>query len=603
MPESAKPPAQRYLWAILLVATLLRLGGLFHDLPFSYFGDELHFMKRAMALGTGDLNPHWFHKPALLMYVLLGAYGLYFAAGYAVGYFSSVGHFAAHFLSDHGPFLLIGRTVVLLSGITLVAVVYFIARRIFRQPSFALAAGLVAAVAPPLVASSQEIKADTPSALLLALSMLVYLRTTEKVELKSLILASLLAGAAMGTKYYGIILVAAYGFWETLLLVRGTVDVRTMLKRTVTLVAFFLLGFFLTSPFNFLDPTFGQATTEQVLKMLNVSGEEVVFAKDAHLQFQPGPQAWVAAAGDFLSKLFGRQGMGIPLTLAVLSGLIVSLFNKETRPYVILLTIPALIFFLISVVIIPFHVKSRHFVAIIPLLCPFAWPGIDALARALFNKERLRTAFAAGLLILLASTGFARALTDNRERNRADSRTIAYHWILENLPPAELILVEDDGIPLQPDERSIWRMRQRLGRLPQGPFTIHQARRLDLLAEFPSPDARNIELLGRPWWLPQEKTDDEIAQSVSDLDMSNPLTSRYPLTLTEYRANGVRYVVTTSLGLRWLDAFEDPEQRFPSFVRLYDSLERLESVKTIDPQDWDGKGPVIWIHDLDHLED
>jgi hypothetical protein len=84
--------------------------------------------------------------------------------------------------------------------------------------------------------------------------------------------------------------------------------------------------------------------------------------------------------------------------------------------------------------------------------------------------------------------------------------------------------------------------------------------------------------------------------------MGNPLTSRQPRPLTEYRANGVRYVVTTGLGLRWLDAFEDPEQRFPSFVRFYGSLERLEPLKTIDPQDWDGKGPVIWIHDLNHLE-
>ena len=59
-------------WAlagILLLAAGIRLWGLFHDLPFSYFGDELHFMKRSMALGTGDLNPHWFHKPALFMYV------------------------------------------------------------------------------------------------------------------------------------------------------------------------------------------------------------------------------------------------------------------------------------------------------------------------------------------------------------------------------------------------------------------------------------------------------------------------------------------------------------------------------------------------------
>jgi hypothetical protein len=362
------------------------------------------------------------------------------------------------------------------------------------------------------------------------------------------------------------------------------------------------VGFFLTSPFNFLDPTWGGSIAERVVEMLNLSGDEVVFATDAHLQFQPGPQAWVAAAGDFFSKLFGRQGMGLPLTLAVLSGLVVSLFNKEIRPYAILLVLPVLIFFLFSVLFSPFHVKSRHFVAIIPLLCPFAWPGIDVLTRALFKNERLRVVFSVGLLLLLASTGFARALADNRQRNRGDSRTIAYHWILENLPPVELILVEDDGIPLQPDDRSISRLRRRLDQLPQGPFTFHQARRLDLLAEYPSPESRNIELLGRPWWLPREKTDEEIARSVSDLDMGNPLTSRHPRPLAEYRANGVRYVVTTGLGLRWLGAFEDPQQRFPSFVRFYDSLGRLEALETFDPEDWDGKGPVIWIHDLDHLD-
>jgi 4-amino-4-deoxy-L-arabinose transferase-like glycosyltransferase len=601
MPEPAKPSAPSHLWVILLVAALLRLGGLFHDLPFSYFGDELHFMKRAMALGTGDLNPHWFHKPALLMYVLLLAYGLYFVAGYVVGYFSSVEHFAGEFLTNHGPFLLIGRMVVFLCGVALVAVVYFIARRVFRQPVFALAAGLVAAVAPPLVASSQEIKADTPSALLLALSVLLYLRTVEKVELRSLIIAALLAGAAMGTKYYGIVLVAAYGLWELSLLVRHTVDKVTFLKRTVALLGFFILGFFLTSPFNFLDPTWGRAVTDQVMERLNISGEELVFAQDAHLQFQPGPRAWLAAAGDFLSKLFGRQGMGLPLTLAVLSGLVVSLFGKRTRPYAILLTLPVLIFFLISVVFSPFHVKSRHFVAIIPLLCPFAWPGIEGLTRAFFKRDRLRRIVATGLLVLVAFTGLARVWADNRERNRGDSRTVAYDWILENLPPAELILVEDDGIPLQPDVSSISRMRRRLAELPQGPFTYHQERRLDLLEKYPAVEARNIDLLGRPWWLPREKTDEEIAQSFKDLDMSNPLTSRYPLSLEEYRDAGVRYVVTTSLGYRWLDAFADPEQRFPAFVRFYGSLKEIAPIKTIDPRERDGKGPVIWIHDLGSL--
>ncbi len=73
------------LAAVLLLGAAIRLWGLFHDLPFSYFGDELHFMKRSMAMGTGDLNPHWFHKPALFMYLWLFSYGLYFLVGMSDG--------------------------------------------------------------------------------------------------------------------------------------------------------------------------------------------------------------------------------------------------------------------------------------------------------------------------------------------------------------------------------------------------------------------------------------------------------------------------------------------------------------------------------------
>ena len=83
---------------VLLLAAALRLWAVRHDLPFSYFGDELHFMRRAMAVGTGDLNPHWFHKPAFLMYLLAFCYGLYFLVGRIAGAFHSTAEFGAHFL-------------------------------------------------------------------------------------------------------------------------------------------------------------------------------------------------------------------------------------------------------------------------------------------------------------------------------------------------------------------------------------------------------------------------------------------------------------------------------------------------------------------------
>ena len=70
-----------WLLGLILIAFSVRFFGIFHDLPFTYYGDEKHFINRAVAFGSGDLNPHWFHKPALYMYLLFFEYGMYFLVG------------------------------------------------------------------------------------------------------------------------------------------------------------------------------------------------------------------------------------------------------------------------------------------------------------------------------------------------------------------------------------------------------------------------------------------------------------------------------------------------------------------------------------------
>src|SRR5215210_6943424 len=141
------------LLLVLVAAAALRLWGLFHDLPFSYYGDELHFVRRAMAMGTGDLNPHWFHKPALLMYFLLATYGAMFGVGRVLGWFDSSAQFGAYFLHDFGPFLLAGRLVVVAFGIVAVYFTYRLARDMMGSRLAGLAAGAAAAVVPGLVES------------------------------------------------------------------------------------------------------------------------------------------------------------------------------------------------------------------------------------------------------------------------------------------------------------------------------------------------------------------------------------------------------------------------------------------------------------------
>ena len=109
-----------WVWVIILMAFCVRAVGILHDLPFTYYGDEEHFINRAVSFGSGDFNPHWFHKPALYMYLLFFEYGMYFVFGSLVGWFSSVQDFAIHYFSGKEPFLLIGRLTTTLFSLGIV---------------------------------------------------------------------------------------------------------------------------------------------------------------------------------------------------------------------------------------------------------------------------------------------------------------------------------------------------------------------------------------------------------------------------------------------------------------------------------------------------
>ncbi|PYQ56480.1 MAG: hypothetical protein DMF53_25415, partial [Acidobacteria bacterium] len=305
--------------AVLLLAAALRLWAVRHDLPFSYYGDELHFMRRAMAVGTGDLDPHWFHKPAFLMYLLAFCYGLYYLLGRGAGWFHSTAEFGARFLFAPAPFLLIGRLLVAACGVATVWVVYRIGRKVFANPWAGIAGALVAAVLAPTVESAGAIKSDVPCGLWMTLSVWAFLGTRETPRLRPLAVASLLAGVAMGTHYYGIVLVPAYLMLEIL---RGG-PWRTVAGRCALTVLLFGVGFFVTSPYNFLDPIWGRETGAAVARSLGLAkGKPAVhYDPDSGQEITPGAATSRGAAAAFVELAASPESLGIVLLLLTALGL------------------------------------------------------------------------------------------------------------------------------------------------------------------------------------------------------------------------------------------------------------------------------------------
>src|SRR4029453_15231915 len=78
------------LAAILLIALGLRAWALDFGLPYLYHPDEPNKIEIAQNIvKTGDLNPHYFKKPTLLIYANALLYLPYYAVGKARGDFSS----------------------------------------------------------------------------------------------------------------------------------------------------------------------------------------------------------------------------------------------------------------------------------------------------------------------------------------------------------------------------------------------------------------------------------------------------------------------------------------------------------------------------------
>jgi len=601
-PSAALRPrlaSQRVALAIVMaVATGLRLWGLTHDLPFSYFGDELHFIKRSMALGTGDLNPHWFHKPAFLMYALAFVFGSYFLVGRAVGTFSSVDHFAAEFLVDQGMFLLLGRLLVCASGIALVYLVWLIAIEVYGRWQAAFVAALATAVLPPMVASSQHALSDMPCAFFLVLGFYLYLRSLASDRLLPLALAAAAAGVSMGTKYYGIILVPTFCLWETWLVLRNRREWRRLPLRLGVVVGTFVAAFFLSSPYHFLDPTWGRQLTEQLLHTVGAT-EGPRFDPDSKTAYTPGPAAWAEAARFFLDRLSRGRALGLTLLGGFILGMLGALRKRKYRDYALLVAIPWTMFLVAASTFAAFHLHPRHLVGILPLACTLLWPALDLLTRPLPLSASGRDRVAIAIAVVALCFPLAETVRANRALMVVDTRTEAYRWILSTLPADAGILVEDHGPVLQPSRLAIDRQKALLQEIPTGPFTFHERQRLRLLDEFPPAEGRNLWQLGHPWWLLAEKDDAELRSSAHDLDMGSPMISRRPATLEEYRAAGVRYVVVNSSGIRATQRTESSQQNFPSFTRFYRSLQaETELIQSFTREGGERKGPEIWIYDL-----
>lgn len=200
------------LGLILLLAFLLRLGGVHFGLPYLYHADESIVVNHALAYGTGDLNPHFFKIPPLVSYVVFLIFGLYFAVGRLFGAFQTIRDFEFFFYSDPTVFYLLARIFWgVLPGTLTVYLLYRLVVKHFDRER-AKAAAFFLSVAFLHVSDSHYIYVDIPLVLVLVGGFFTLLNLLENPDSKKLhCLSGLFVGLATAVKYNGGALVIPYG--------------------------------------------------------------------------------------------------------------------------------------------------------------------------------------------------------------------------------------------------------------------------------------------------------------------------------------------------------------------------------------------------------
>ncbi len=405
---------------VLAITLVLRLWGVKQGLPYSYNVDEAtHFVPRAIAYFSHDLNPHYFLNPPAYSYVLHIAFALWFGSGDAV---------SRAYAADPTEVFVVARVVAALLGTTAVWLTYLAAKRFFDRTVGLLAAAVFGLAFLPTFYSHLALN-DVPTLAPVALALYGTAGVMRWGRRRDYVIAGLGVGLAAATKYTGGITLAC-------LLGAVVCDAASRprlapLRRLAIALGVALLAFVAANPYAVFDFSAFQSGITQ--------------------------QASLAAGQDPV-KLGTRSGNGIGYylwtftwgfgwvpSLASLAGGALLLARK--RIGMALVFIPAPIAFIVFM-----GGQQRYFgrwlMPIFPLLAILAaYAGVE-LVRWLARSRRLRApvAGAVATVMLLSQSAVADTHSDAL-LSRPDTRNLTRAWMVAHIPAGSRVVIE----PLVPD--------------------------------------------------------------------------------------------------------------------------------------------------------
>jgi hypothetical protein len=416
------PDLHRPALALLLVVTfLLRLWGIKQGLPYSYNVDEAtHFVPRAVAFFSHDLNPRYFLNPPAYSYLVHVVLELWFGSGDAV---------TRSYSADPTSVFVVARVVAAALGTVAVWLTYLAGGRFFNRTVGLLAAAIFGFAFLPIFYSHLALN-DVPTLAPVALALYGIAGVLRRGRWRDYAIAGIGIGLASATKYTGgITLVCLLGAFVS---DAAGGSLWPAAKRMVLALALALAAFVIANPYAVLDfAAFHAGVTEQQ----SLAGG----ADPVKLGSNPG-------SGIAYYLWTFTWGLGWGPTVAAVGGAILLVARRRVAMALVLL--PAPIAFIIYM-----GDEQRFFgrwlMPIFPIVALLAAYGTVELVRWLRRTVRVPVlALGAAAVVLLLGQSVVAVVHNDEVLSRPDTRNLTRSWMVAHVPAGAKVVIE----PVVPTE-------------------------------------------------------------------------------------------------------------------------------------------------------
>ena len=250
------------LSGILFLAVVLRLIGVNWGMPYIYHPDERFIIARGVYFFTGDLNPHFFNYPSLLMYIMFIVNIAVYAIGFVLGKFNSVEMFTDMYRSNPGIFYIPNRVIIVIFAVLTLYATFKLADYLYGRKTAFLSLILFTFL-PVHIIHSHFVTSDVPCILFVVVSFYYSIKILDHDQNKNYILAAVFAGLAAGTRYNSGVIILCVAFAhviKTWLKSQGSIKNRLFIAiKAVFASKIFIAGFLaifiylLTTPYTIFD--------------------------------------------------------------------------------------------------------------------------------------------------------------------------------------------------------------------------------------------------------------------------------------------------------------------------------------------------------------